>query len=302
MKKILFLFATISLFSCDEGGNKNSKSNSLYKDNSTSCDSCPLQKKFMKSRKFWKHSTVGDSKTLPSSIKDWITSYVFTNGLSYPTYYIIKTDDLITYLNTNNPQFLHFYFCQNANTKSLDLAFLGTNKYTIDATCNYQHIPSDYVFGNLTSSDLSGVVSYDPLIDKQKYNYPAIKLPLLTSTITNSIAKSWITTYQNQHYGDNIFSFVINSSRLYDFLTNSNSQLPTIGTVPYLQIYLAYVNGVPTNPTIVMVGLNNDGTHIYYTDDGNTNYVFEAAEPCPYCGVKHDDNIDGPIDQISNDK
>lgn len=293
-----------------------------------------LNKKFQnRLAKHRKGIKVGVSRTgshvKPGSIRplttfpqlaDWIYSYVYSNFKYdpthfYPQYFIMKTDGLVNLLNPNThtaPKYLHFYLSTNEMTNNLDLTIIGAIDDNTGDVYNYIHSPKNTVFGGLTSSYETGVLADDFLEGKyrnpggqwtQYHSYLNVKLPAQTIPIERSLAQNRILNYQTNNQFQYEYSFLVNCEEFYDFLTNiahqepQDTHLPQITTVPYLQIYLAYVNGDVSQPTVIIVGLDSTGKHIYFTPDGQNDYVFEAAVPCPYCGVQYDDGLDGNVPQ-----
>lgn len=238
---------------------------------------------------------VSPSKTPIAPVRRWIYNYVYTQNSSYPDHFIANAGAIVQYLDTYNPKYLHFYLCQYSGRT--DLAFIGAQDF-VDPSGRgylYAHVNSP-VFSQFTPSS-KYKINYDPLTDSPfKYNYPNINQPPNIQALEDDIATSRIVTYQNSHYNSTL-SLLIDATLLRSFLTQANRQLPSTGNIPFLQIYFAYNdNG---DLTIILVGVDGNGNHVYYTDDGATKNVLEAAEPCPYCGVSPDGRIGG-ADQVVN--
>ncbi len=71
-----------------------------------------------------------DKAVVPvANLSKYINSYVAANGLKFPQYFLMRSDELISFLKGNlSPQspYLQTYLCTNETTGYLDLAACGT--------------------------------------------------------------------------------------------------------------------------------------------------------------------------------
>ncbi len=228
-------------------------------------------------------------------VNTWIYNYTHANGLPFPQSFIIPTTDLITFLTNSHAPYLHIYLGVNSVNGNQDLVLCGASENASKDGFS-DIIPfANNVFGNF-ATPVTCTVTPDPIMEGNhgyspypgRGNANSSLIPILT-------ARNEIAAYENQF---NEFplaqSFIINTVDFLPFLTNGNLQCNAAGTilgggtVPFIQIYLAYDNNDTNLSSVIIVGLDAAGKHIYYAhqDSGTVlAYVFNTGFPCPYCNV-----------------
>lgn len=251
---------------------------------------------------------VNNPRTPLSIAAQWIQTYqnyVYSPTSGDPESMVINTQGLINYLqNSPKVKFLQIYLEYNNKdlNNRIDLTIVGADTATVGGNLKYvhQYWSGNYnkVFTNFVNSAKCGV-QYDDSLDLNRFTPIQFAGFADNSPTDTSTAQQYITRYQDDHgQATNItYSFLIDAIQLKQFLTNKNYQNPsTGGNVPYLEIYFACANNVPAAVTLIMVGVNNSGKHVYYSYQ-NSNYVFDQCVPCPQCNIQYDAGLDGPVIQ-----
>ncbi len=233
------------------------------------------------------HAVEVNTANIPGNIY----SYMDSNGLSYPLYFIMRVSELINFLNSKQSSpYLHFYFSIDS-TNSVNMVMCGANSTNgLSGPYTDKAITPDTVFGYFLSSSKTGVIP-DKIIDGDQplYTYPTPQLVSFDSRIPIKTATRNINNFEQKYNQFALsYSFLIDTSDLGTFLNTPSMQVLADGSqsnAQYIQIYLAYQSGNPDSSTVIIAGLDNNAKHVYFSrNDGKLN-VFNTACPCPYCDV-----------------
>ena len=217
----------------------------------------------------------------------------------HPSSFIMNTSALKTYLansNPNNEIYLHIYLAYDAGNV---VQLIIVPSFLYSGSLNYilmHDVSSSVIFSpcmdEKTKNNGFCYVS-DLLDDLDQYN-AACNLNTTCPPISKATAKTMIANYQATHtqITGHLQSFTFSANYLRSLLTNPQNN------IPYLQIYFGLDPQLTSNPefynTLVFVGLNANGTHIYVKGGlfGTISEVYEECMPCPQCGVMIDPAMD----------
>ncbi len=240
--------------------------------------------------------------TVQDNVSPWIRDYTVANGLPYPRYFIMRASEIQAFLSTDpkpNTGYLHFYLTIDNQTSSLDLVLTGATDNGQNSHYSYTDVAPlpNTVFSNFMTAPNYGVVQ-DAYLEggNNIYQYPSPPNLITTISPTMSISQAAINITDYQQLYDQFalaYSFMIDTTNIGTFLNNPQNQIvygaqkpPAQNVVQYIQVYLAYEQSNPDITTIILVGLDANGNHVYFTNDaGNSLFVFNAAVPCPFCNV-----------------
>lgn len=205
-------------------------------------------------------------------------------------------DYLLGTYQTMDNAYLHVYFGKNDKDTMLVItgAKLEMDRSTGNPTLVHDKSGSA-VWATACSEPKSGV-PYDCNFDFLDYSKgePCDFSRCGDGAISKATAKSYIKNYQSGNYNElcsdqKVFStesFLIGANDLRDYLKRHPG-------VAYLQFYLGYRSQETIdNITILVVGLDKLGHHVWDGDGDGYAMMFNKATACPQCSVVHDKELD----------
>jgi hypothetical protein len=117
----------------------------------------------------------------------------------------------------------------------------------------------------------------------------------VTGIISENDAKSYIHNFQLNDGNDPANPTVIFTTE--SFLISANDMRDYLSRYPeveFLQIYIGYNYSLARydNLTLLFVGVDKNGRHIWNFDEAGNTYMFDECNPCPICLVDYDSKID----------
>jgi hypothetical protein len=186
------------------------------------------------------------------------------------TYFIFKKSDLMSYISALNGDisYLHFLLGYDANLQATTLIICAMNKtkgHTYETNTGV-----DYVFAYNSAS--YGGINPKPF-DLTAGDYISIPNGVVVDTVAYDSVKPMIDNY-TPNVNNTALSFLVSAPDLVSYIKDGN--------IVALQVYLAKdFNRL----TLVFVGLDANGKHVFMTDGNNNYYALEHCMPCPTCNV-----------------
>jgi len=189
-----------------------------------------------------------------------------------PSYYIFDKGQLTNYITdfgVSNVKFIHFLLAFDTISKKASLILCAVND---SLGHGYDTITSDtnsYVFSSESNLNIK-----PDAFDNVPGKFDVLPLSQVIDTLLFSNAKNMINNYSVK-VNNTALSFLANG-------TDLNNYIGMLTSARYLQVYLA--NDF-NRLTLIFVGLEANGRHVYLSDPSGNCYVLENCMPCPICDV-----------------
>ena len=240
-----------------------------------------------------------------------------TSSKYRPYSFLVEGTDLTAYLKKADPKnsFLHIYFAKmsnNPDTKDVFLAIIGAKE---NADKKAEHDNSLNSLWCSSTSDQDECLLRDPYLDGPfLLSTPGCKITnCKPNIIPKATVKQYVVNYQGLHpmfknkktrkQLDSLYKVkpYLGANATQTFLINANDLIaylnkPAAKKIKYFQFYIGYNPGSKIankdGLTIIIVGVDATGNHVY-NETATVQYtVLDECNPCPKCSVVNDNDLD----------